>query len=225
MDEITKINRQSGDIIWRWGGLKSKNNQFIFVSDPITFSHQHDIRRLPNGNVTLFDNGNLHIPTISRACEYILDESGMTTELAWAHTLEPPSFIVASGNVQTLPENNKIIGWGGWFAQGAEAISEVHNDGSIALEILLDEEFANYRAYKFNWKTNLFVTNPDSIFLESIPLGDSTTISVDLINNSADPIDFTGYYNVNEDYVVENPVPFTLHTSSYKIYSYRRWLH
>jgi hypothetical protein len=210
LDEITKINKQTGEIIWRWGGLKSKNSQFMFVNDPITFSHQHDIRRLPNGNVTLFDNGNLHNQTISRAREYILDESGMTAELVWAHSLEPPSFIVASGNVQTLPENNKIIGWGGWFAQGDEAISEVHNDGSVALEILLDEEFGNYRAFKFPWRTNLFVTNPDSIFFESVSVGDSAIISVDLINNSANPVDITGYYNVNKYYVVENPVPFTL---------------
>src|SRR5439155_9295233 len=30
MDEITKINRQTGDIIWRMGG---KNNQFTFIND------------------------------------------------------------------------------------------------------------------------------------------------------------------------------------------------
>ncbi len=59
MDEITKINRQTGEIIWRLGGLKSRNNQFLFINDEITFSHQHDIRRLPNGNITIFDNGKL----------------------------------------------------------------------------------------------------------------------------------------------------------------------
>jgi len=61
----------------------------------------------------------------------------------------------------------------------------------------MDDKFTNYRAFKFPWKTNLFVTNPDSIFFESIPVGDSATINVDLINNSADPVDITGYYNVN----------------------------
>ena len=40
--------------------------------------------------------------------------------------------------------------------------------------------------------------------------GRNKMVSVDLINNSADPVDITGYYNVNEDYVVENTVPFTL---------------
>ncbi|MCW9066058.1 MAG: T9SS type A sorting domain-containing protein, partial [Ignavibacteriaceae bacterium] len=36
------------------------------------------------------------------------------------------------------------------------------------------------------------------------------TISVDLINNSANTIGITEFYNVNEDFVVKNPVPFTL---------------
>jgi len=210
MDEITKINRQTGEIIWRWGGLKSKNNQFQFINNPITFSHQHDIRRLPNGNVTLYDNGNLHTPKISRAREYRLNESDKIAELIWVHTHEPPIYKAARGNVQTLAGNNRIIGWGGWENQGAEAISEVQQDGSIALEMFLADTFTNYRAFKFHWKTNLFVTNPDSIFFESIPVGDSASISVDLINNSADPIDITGYYNLDRKYVVENPVPFTL---------------
>jgi hypothetical protein len=210
MDEITKINRQTGEIIWRLGGLKSRNNQFQFINDPITFSHQHDIRRLPNGNVTLYDNGNLHIPKISRAREYKLNESSKTVELIWAHTNEPPIYKSGLGNVQKLSGNNTLIGWGGWINQGDEAISEVQQDGSLALEISIPDSFLNYRAFKFPWRTNLFVTNPDSIFFESVSVGDSAIISVNLINNSVDHVDITGYYNLNEDYVVENPVPFTL---------------
>jgi hypothetical protein len=210
MDEITKINRQTGDIIWRWGGVNTKNNQFQFINDAVTFSHQHDIRRLPNGNVTFYDNGNLHSPRVTRAREYILNETEMTAELVWTHSHDPPIFKRAQGNVQTLLGNNKLIGWGGWFYQGVEAISEVKQDGSVALEILLANEFSNYRAFKFPWKTNLFVTNPDSIFFESTRVGDSTSITVDLINNSAHPVNITGYYNLDENFVVENPVPFTI---------------
>ncbi len=70
--EITKISRASGDIIWRLGG---KNNQFTFINnDPPYFAYQHDIRRLPNGHVTLFDNRSGLIPEYSRAVEFILDE-------------------------------------------------------------------------------------------------------------------------------------------------------
>src|SRR4029077_19130489 len=44
-DEITKIDRATGDIIWRMGA-NAVNNQFTFIGDTRGFSHQHDIRRL-----------------------------------------------------------------------------------------------------------------------------------------------------------------------------------
>ena len=46
MDEITKIDRRTGDIIWRLGG---KKNDFTFINDTIGFSHQHSVSRLKNG--------------------------------------------------------------------------------------------------------------------------------------------------------------------------------
>ncbi|GIT32244.1 MAG: hypothetical protein Ct9H300mP2_3230 [Candidatus Neomarinimicrobiota bacterium] len=45
------------------------------------FSHQHDIRRLDNGNITIYDNGNYKEPNYSRAAEYLLDEDNMTATL------------------------------------------------------------------------------------------------------------------------------------------------
>ena len=99
MDEITKINRQTGEIIWRWGGLKSRNNQFQFINDQRTFSHQHDIRRLENGNVTLYDNGNLHSPRYSRAVEYQLDETNKIATLVWDYKHEDAIYNSAQGNV------------------------------------------------------------------------------------------------------------------------------
>ena len=50
--EITKINLQTGEIMWRLGG---KANQFTFV-DGQPFAYQHDVRQLSNGNITIFDN-------------------------------------------------------------------------------------------------------------------------------------------------------------------------
>ncbi len=78
LSEITKINRTTGDIIWRLGG---KNNQFRFVNDindSTGFYYQHDIRAVENGNYLLYDNGNFHSPPFSRAVEYQLDVPGKT---------------------------------------------------------------------------------------------------------------------------------------------------
>ena len=50
--------------------MGGRNNQFTFPNDPIPLSYQHDVRRLPNGHITIFDNGNYRVPPFSRAVEY-----------------------------------------------------------------------------------------------------------------------------------------------------------
>lgn len=209
MDEITKINRQTGDIIWRWGGIKSRNNQFLFINDNITFSHQHNIRKLANGNLTLFDNGNLHSPSFSRGSEYQLDEVNKIAILVWDYSIDPQTFSFAMGNTQRLDNHNTIIGWG-WSTNNLRAISEVKVDGTETLELSLPDSNLSYRAYRFPWKSNFFVTNPDSIFFESVPVGDSSIITVDLVNNSSNEISITGFYNKDSSYSVTNPLPFVL---------------
>jgi hypothetical protein len=143
MDEITKINRATGDIIWRLGG---RNNQFTFLNDSIRFSHQHDIRRLPNGNITMFDNGNFHTPPFSRAVEYRLDEQQRTTELVWEFRNTPAIYTFATGNVQRLPNGNTLISWG-----TTNVITEVRPNGTKALELVLSPLFTVYRTFRFPW--------------------------------------------------------------------------
>ncbi len=145
MDEITKINRTTGSIIWRLGGI---NNQFTFINDSIRFSYQHDIRRLPNGNITLFDNGNYHTPSFSRAVEYHLDEQHMTAELVWEYRNTPDIYAFATGNAQRLSNGNTIISWG-----TTNIISEVRPDGTKAMEMILSSLFSNYRTFRFPWIT------------------------------------------------------------------------
>jgi len=209
MDEITKINRQTGEIIWRLGGLKSRNNQFQFIGDPRTFSHQHDIRRLSNGNITLYDNGNLHIPSYSRGLEYHLDEVTRTATLAWEFHNEPPTYYFAMGSTRRLGSNNTLIGWG-WGTADSRVLTEVTEDGSIAFELSMPDSFASYRTFKFPWKTNLFVTNPDSVFFSPVTVGDSSSIFIDIISNSNEEITITGFYNTEDSYLINHPVPFTI---------------
>jgi len=56
MDNVVKINRTAtgnnlGKVIWRWGGMNSSINYFTFIGDTLSFSAQHDIRRLANGTL------------------------------------------------------------------------------------------------------------------------------------------------------------------------------
>ena len=144
MDEITKISRQTGNIIWRLGG---KHNQFTFINDPYGFSHQHNIRHLPNGNYTLFDNGNFHDPHFSRAVEYKLDEVNKTATLVWQYRNSPDYYGGAMGNTQRLPGGNTFIGWGATNP----TLTEVRPDGVKTLEMTFAENVFSYRAFKQTW--------------------------------------------------------------------------
>jgi hypothetical protein len=153
LSSIIKIDRQTGNIDWTLGG---KQNQFTFLNEhesnsPNYFSFQHDIRELPNGDITLFDNGNQHTPPYSRAVEYRLDEQSRTADLVWEYRHTPDIFNFAMGSVQRLSNGNTLIGWGFASSTGSPAVTEVRPDTSIALELYLPEGQTSYRAYKFPW--------------------------------------------------------------------------
>jgi hypothetical protein len=144
LDEVTKIDRETGEITWRLGG---KNNQFAFVNDPIGFSHQHSARFLTNGNITLFDNGVFRTPRFSRAVEYAIDEKKKTATLVWEHRHDPDVFGIATGNVQRLPSGNTLIQWG----TTTPTLNEVTPDGRVVSELSFEQGVFAYRAFRFEW--------------------------------------------------------------------------
>ena len=127
LGEVTKIDAQSGDILWRLGGA---NNQFTFVDDPLDgFSAQHYARILPDGHLLLYDNGTRHTPQETRVVEYALDPSARTATLVWEFRHAPPIYTPYVGSVQRLASGNTTIGYG-----GVGHATEVGPDGSVVWE-------------------------------------------------------------------------------------------
>jgi hypothetical protein len=153
MSCILKIDRSTGDIMWILGG---KANQFTFIGEnennaPTYFSYQHDVSMLPNGNLTLFDNGNQHPGLYSRGVEYQLDQVSKTATLVWEYRHVPDVFSSAMGSVQRLPNGNTLIGWGMMSESTSPVATEVHPDKSVALELFLPAGQISYRALKYQW--------------------------------------------------------------------------
>ncbi len=146
LSEVTKINRQTGDVFWRWGG---KNNQFTFVNDIDNppFHYQHDVRRLPNGDISLFDNRTALTPSYSGAKQYRLDETTKTATLVWHYRHAPDVYALAMGNVQSLPNGNRVIGWG-----TAGIVTELNPRGNTVFELSLSAPNTSYRAFRYPWR-------------------------------------------------------------------------
>lgn len=144
-NEITKIDYQTGTIIWRLGG---KRNQFTFTNDPLRFNGQHDIRRLPNGNITLYDNGRYHNPPLARALEYSLDEVSLTATLVWEYFPDSALYSIALGNFQTLENGNRLIDFGNLSGTFPWMVV-VKPDKSKVLEISCPGGYTSYRAFNY----------------------------------------------------------------------------
>ncbi|MGI8858690.1 MAG: arylsulfotransferase family protein [Rubrobacteraceae bacterium] len=151
---VYKIDRQSGEVIWRLGGKKTD-----FEMGPGTrFSYQHDARRQPDDAITIFDNGttvfdNNGIPRVveeSRSIVLKLDEEKMTAVLEREYTHPEQQFAHAAGNMQVLPNGNVFVGWG-----RALVFSEFSKSGELLFSASFPPGFSpsdgSYRVFRFPW--------------------------------------------------------------------------
>jgi hypothetical protein len=166
LSQILKIRRITneggtmGEIMWRLGGVNAKESDFTFSGDTLNgFSYQHCARRLPNSNIILFDNGNDHTPSQSRAVEYKLDESAMTASLEWEYRSIPSTYSFAMGSVQRLTNGNTLIGWGFNLTNG---IREVQPDGTVVLDMSFPNGVVSYRAFRFEKTGGIWRGDPYS---------------------------------------------------------------
>lgn len=175
MDEVTRIDRNTGEIIWRLGG---KRNQFEFDDSLQMFCHQHDARIVPgNGNLSVFDNGNCHDPQYSSAAEYFLDTDAMTATLVGRLRSTPDIYGSFMGNAQRLENGRTVVGWG----SGIPSITEFDESGGIALQFSFNN--INYRAFKFDWQSPIFTANFDTLMFDTIQPNDSLTVQLSLANH------------------------------------------
>ena len=204
LDEITKIDHNTGDIIWRLGG---KNNQFTFINDELGFSRQHDVRKLSNGNISIFDNGTYHPVNFSSFVEYKIDEVNKTATLVNRFTHNEDIYTSTEGSVQELPNGNKIISWGHEFSP---ALTEIQPDNTIAYELSYDSYQNKYRAYRFNWQTNLFKINVDSLNFGKIGDADSSLRNLTIYNPRDTSLTINQFYCKESSFITLNSVPLVI---------------
>lgn len=157
--QCIKIDRSTGDLIWRLGGLDADFSDFILQGDPLGgFSSQHSFASSGTNKYTIYDNGRFHNPQESRALEYELNTQNMTATLVWSHAVSG-LYGTHFGSVQKLPGGNYVIGSGD--VQGTTTfadVTEVNFQGTQSHALrFIDPVIESYMAYKYDWEGQALV--------------------------------------------------------------------
>lgn len=151
-NQIYKINRTTGQIMWRFGG---SNDNFNLTGNEI-ISHPHHATILPNGHLLVFDNGVTKNPRQTRIAEFAINETTMTADLVYEYN-DPGRYFDIMGSAQKLANGNYFIGWGGHITSQINAnksdITEIDTNGNIVLNLSFTNNPGSftysYRALKY----------------------------------------------------------------------------
>nr|BAJ05878.1 aryl sulfotransferase [Streptomyces sp. SANK 60405] len=150
---VYKIDRRSGEVIWRLGGKKSD----FTMADGASFAWQHDVSREEDGTLSVFDNaaagsietgGGEQSGTTSRAVFLSLDTATRTAKPDRAYTSPDGLLSTSQGSVQLLPNGNVLVGWGshGYYTEYAAS-------GKVLMNAFFKDPVVNsYRALRFPWQ-------------------------------------------------------------------------
>jgi hypothetical protein len=108
LSEITKINSQSGEVMWRMGGLR---NEFTFQGAPDAgFSRQHNVRIVGPGRFIILDN--LGTINESRYERYSVDANALTATLEQSYASTPSVQTLIGGSVQAAGSDRYLVSFG-----------------------------------------------------------------------------------------------------------------
>jgi hypothetical protein len=138
------IDPRGGQIVWRLGG---KHTSFTLARGAAT-AWQHDARLLPDGDISIFDNGaSPRVHHESRGVVVGLDAQHKTARLLSQLTRPVPIVAESQGNFQALPNGDWFVGWG-----QVSDISEFNAGGELLFDAHLPGHVESYRAFRFSWE-------------------------------------------------------------------------
>lgn len=112
--DVWKISRETGQIIWRVGGLANQST-FVGESPQVAIGHfsGHTLSRLDNGSIMIYCNADQLATRSSEVYEFKLDETKKLATLMWTHAPPTDYYGWHYGSAQHLSTGNTFIGWGG----------------------------------------------------------------------------------------------------------------
>jgi Arylsulfotransferase (ASST) len=111
-DAIYDVARSNGHVVWKLGGTSTPQSLQIVGDSGPDFGGQHDIRVLPDGTVTLHDNGTDR-GRPARALRFSIDAAARTATLVEQIADPSPEDSPCCGSARKLPGGDWVISWGG----------------------------------------------------------------------------------------------------------------
>jgi hypothetical protein len=143
-NSVLKLNRKTGATMWTLGG---SSDTFALTPEQ-RFSHQHHAKRLEDGTLLLFDNGNNAHPT--RVLAFTLDEAHET--VSSFHVIydrpgdqDDSTFM---GSAFRMDASRYLIGWGGRTAPAlaGPAVTEIVDGAPVWSLAFTGPTVNSYRA-------------------------------------------------------------------------------
>ncbi len=170
---VYKVNRSTGDIIWRLGGKKSD----YALGPGLPFAWQHDAEAVDASTIRIFDNESNGVPVLpaSRVIWVSHDDTAMTATLARSIQHPDALSVLAEGSAQALGNGDTFVEWGilGRF-------SEFDPGGTLLFDASEPAKFGSYRGYRFPW-----TGNPTTSPTVTAALNGDGTVTVHAIWNGA----------------------------------------
>ena len=162
-----KIDRTSGDILWRLGGTYDETSlgpgDWTYDPPDAQFSDMHEPEFHDDGTLMLYDNGgyamggggqNLH----SRVLEYALDEAAKKATLTFEF---PGDFTVDAwyennwytpfwGDADRLPNGNILVTAGVRSASASTRLFEITREGKVVWELTFPPNNGSYKAARLS---------------------------------------------------------------------------
>jgi hypothetical protein len=114
LDAVYKINRNTGGVVWKLGGTHTPKSLKV-LNDPegsYPLGGQHDVRLLPDGTISIFDNfTGLNKPP--RVVRYRINPKAKTATLVESFSDPTATGSPCCGSARKLPSGGWLVSWGG----------------------------------------------------------------------------------------------------------------
>jgi hypothetical protein len=113
-DSVIRIDKATGQITWKLGGTPTSKSLTVIDDTPHvggTFGGQHDARVMPDGTITVYDNGSGFTGRAPRATRWRIDPTAKTATLVEELKDREIPASAGGGSARKLPDGTWIVAW------------------------------------------------------------------------------------------------------------------